>query len=229
MDVGELGRFDLTPQEAIDVQRRLRDRVVREDDFDVWPPRLVAGADLAYSRMGGTVVGAVSVLSFPALALVEEASAVRPVTFPYVPGLLSFREVPAIAAAFAKLTHRPGVVFFDGHGLAHPRRFGLASHAGLLLGVVSIGEGKTILAGEVAASLGEARGSTAPLVADGETIGVALRTRANVAPVYVSVGHRVSLATAVRLTLDCAPRYRICEPIRRAHTLATRLRSELDT
>lgn len=228
MEIGEPDRFDLTPKEAAALQRRLRDRVVDEDDFERWPPRLIAGADVAYSTLIGVVVGAVSVMSFPELALVEEAGATQPAAFPYVPGLLSFREVPAIVAAFEKLTHKPEVVLFDGHGFAHPRRFGLASHGGLRLGVVSVGVAKSILTGRPDAPLGEARGSKVPLTADGEVVGVALRTRARVAPVYVSVGHRVSLGTAASLALDCAPRYRICEPIRRAHALASKERSRME-
>lgn len=221
-------QFDGTPKEAVEVQKRLRAQLVATDDFDVWPPRLVAGADVAYSKRAKTMVGVVTLFLFPELEPIEDVHDVREATFPYVPGLLAFREMPAIASAFSKLSLRPDVILFDAHGYAHPRRFGLASYGGLVLGVPSIGVAKTILVGQLGGPLPAERGATAPLVDDGEVIGVALRTRTAVRPVYVSVGHRVSLETAVKLVLDCAPRYRLCEPIRRAHNLAAEIRREVE-
>jgi deoxyribonuclease V len=146
------------------------------------------------------------------------------VDFPYVPGLLSFRELPPLSAAWEKLSVSPDVVIFDAHGLAHPRRFGLASHGGLLFEVPSIGAAKSVLVGEHG-DLGESKGATAPLIHGGEEVGVALRTRTEISPVFVSPGHRMDLPTAVRVVLAASPCYRIPEPIRRAHRLSNLLRT----
>ncbi|RJQ54919.1 MAG: deoxyribonuclease V [Actinobacteria bacterium] len=214
------GTYWIEPKEAVRVQRELAGKVVREDRFDTWPPCLTGGADVSYSKKTQLLAGVVTVLSFPRLERLEHACVVQPSRFPYVPGLLAFREVPAIEAAFSRLEAKPDVLLFDGHGYAHPRRFGLASYAGLLLDVPTIGVAKTILVGEVEGRLGEKRGSSAPLVDKGDVIGVALRTRDGVRPVYVSEGHRVSLETAIELVLACSPKYRLSEPIRWAHTLS---------
>jgi deoxyribonuclease V len=146
-----------------------------------------------------------------------------PIAFPYVPGLLSFRELPPLAVAWARLERRPDVLIFDGAGYAHPRRFGLACHGGVLFDVPSIGCAKSILVG-THGPLGEERGASAPLVDRGEVVGMAVRTRARVKPVYVSVGHRMDLPTAVALVLRMTAGYREPETTRRAHQLVTRLR-----
>jgi deoxyribonuclease V len=208
-----------TPAEAAEIQERLRGRVLAEDDFGV--VRTVAGVDAAIGA--DRVVAAVVVLSFPALGVIDAATAERPLEFPYVPGLLAFREMPAIRDAFARLEARPDLVFVDGHGYAHPRRFGIACMLGVELDLPAIGIGKSLLVGAHRAP-GGLRGSRAALRDGGELIGYALRTRDGVRPVYVSVGHRIGLASALELTLRTCRRYRLPEPIREAHQLAGRIK-----
>ena len=216
-----LHRWDLSPRKAAAVQRELRSQLVLEDRLG--RVRLVAGADIALDRREKLGFGGVVVFSFPDMRLVEFATAVRPLTFPYVPGLLAFREAPVLLAAFERLSSRPDVVVFDAHGYAHPRRMGLASHLGLVLDVPSIGCAKSVLVGRYEEP-GEERGSWSPLVDGGETIGAAVRTRARVRPVFVSVGHRVSLSTAVGLILSCSSGYRVPVPTREADKLVGRLK-----
>jgi deoxyribonuclease V len=213
-----LHRWDLSPRAAIALQAELRDRVVRAGRLA--GVRHVAGVDVGFERNGAVTRAAVAVLAFPGLELVDKAVVRRPTRFPYVPGLLSFREAPAVLAAFARLRVAPDLIFYDGHGIAHPRRFGIASHVGLLLDTPSIGVAKTRLVGEHRAPT-DRRGGRAPLVDAGETIGAVLRTRAGVKPVYVSIGHRISLAAAVRWTMACVTRYRLPQTTRWAHRLAS--------
>lgn len=207
-----------TPAEAIAVQNSLRRRVVAEDRLSV--VRYVAGLDVGPVEKGALVRAAVAVLSFPDLKTADQVVARRPASFPYIPGLLSFREIPALLDALAKLGAPPDLLLCDGQGLAHPRRFGLACHLGVLTGIPSIGVAKSLLVGEHG-PLPHARGSWRPLVHKGEVVGAALRTRAGVAPVYVSIGHKLSLATAIDYVLACAPRYRLPETTRAAHRLAS--------
>ena len=213
--------WDLAPGAARELQRELAERVVLEV-----PPGLrmerVAGLDVSMERFGDTGYGGIVVLEMEGLETVEEATAVRPLGFPYVPGLLSFRELPVLEAAWERLETRPDVLVFDGQGVAHPRRLGLASHGGLLFGVPSVGCAKSILVGRHG-PLGEERGSTAPLEHRGEVVGMAVRTRTRVKPVYVSPGHRMDLETAVELVLRLS-RYREPETTRRAHRLVNELR-----
>jgi deoxyribonuclease V len=214
----KLHDWDLTPKQAIALQARLRNRVDRADRIGV--VRRIAGVDVGFEREGAVTRAAVAVLAFPELALVEQAIVRRPTRFPYVPGLLSFREAPAVLAAFARLRAAPDLILYDGQGVAHPRRFGIASHLGVLLDAPTIGVAKTRLIGEYSA-LPARRGAWVPLLDDGETIGAVLRTRAGIRPVYVSTGHRVSLESAVRWVIACAPKYRLPETTRWAHRLAS--------
>jgi deoxyribonuclease V len=185
----------------------------------VGPVRRVAGVDVGFENDGKVTRAAVAVLDFPGLALAGRA--VRESTrFPYIPGLLSFREAPAVLAAFKRLRAAPDLVLYDGQGIAHPRRFGIASHVGLLLDIPTIGVAKTRLVGEHR-RLPERKGAWVPLVERGETIGAVLRTRAGVTPLYVSIGHRVSLEAAVRWVMACTTRYRLPETTRWAHHLAS--------
>jgi deoxyribonuclease V len=211
-----------SPRDAIDLQRRLRERVVRHTP-DGFQARLVAGADISIARESTHGYAGVVVIEAATLRTVDEATAAVEITFPYIPGLLSFRELPAVARAWDGLTRRPDVLIFDGVGYAHPRRFGLACHGGVLLGVPSIGCAKSILVGHHP-QLGAERGSTAPLVDRGEVVGMAVRTRANVRPVYVSVGHLMDLPTAVSIVLSMTAGYREPETTRRAHRLVNELR-----
>lgn len=216
-------RWDLNPREAIALQRRLRSGLILRGGPRA--PRLVAGADVAYAKERGRCYAAVVVLSLPGLRVVEEASAERAVTFPYVPGLLSFREGPAVIAALARLRCRPDLIMFDAQGYAHPRRFGLASHLGYLLDTASIGCAKSILVGEYE-GLGEKAESFAWLVDRGERVGAALRTRAGVRPVYVSPGHRVGFRRALRLAMMTVGKFRVPEPTRLADIAVARLKRE---
>jgi deoxyribonuclease V len=212
-----LHRWPRSPRQAIALQEKLRAKVEGRDRMG--RVRHVAGADVAFEKGGAVTRAAVVVLSFPDLELEDWAVARRPTRFPYVPGLLSFREAPAVLAAWRKLRILPDLLLCDGQGIAHPRRFGLASHLGLLLDVPTIGAAKSRLVG-VHEEPGNEKGDWAPLVDDGETVGAALRTRAGVKPIYVSVGHRVTLKTAIRYVLACAPRYRLPETTRLADKLS---------
>jgi deoxyribonuclease V len=214
----------LTVAEARALQERLRGEVSERDELPA-RVRFVAGADVSYDRGSPVLFAAVVVLDASSLARVEVAAVSGRATFPYLPGYLSFRELPPLLEAFAKLRTRPDLVICDGHGRAHPRRFGLACHLGLALDLPAIGVAKSRLVGEHREP-GSRRGAHAALRDGGEVIGEVVRTQPFVAPVYVSVGHRVSLATARRLALRFAPRFRLPEPTRAAHVEVNRLRRE---
>lgn len=206
-------RWDVTPAEARGIQLALRDRVELRDRLG--KVGRVAGADVALDLGKGQAVAGVVVYSFPTLEELERVSARRPLTFPYIPGLLSFREMPAILAAFEKVRNDPDLIFYDGHGYAHPRRFGIACHLGVVLDRPTIGCAKSRLVGKHGEPPAE-RGGWAPLEDKGERIGAVLRTRAHVKPVYVSQGHRVSLERAIEMVLAVSDGYRIPRPTRDA-------------
>jgi deoxyribonuclease V len=210
--------WSMTPREAVELQRRLAPRVVVAPPRRA--PRTVAGLDVSVGRFEKTCRAGAVLLEIDTLRVLARSRVTRPVPFPYVPGLLSFREVPVLLDALAELPSPPDVLVVDGQGLAHPRRFGLACHLGLWCDLPAIGVAKSILCG-THDTLGPSRGAAAPLVHGGETVGVALRTRAHVKPVYVSVGHRFDLPSAVALALRLAPRYRLVEPVRQAHALVS--------
>jgi deoxyribonuclease V len=219
----DLHRWDVTPAEARDIQLRLRERMERQDR--IGKVRHVAGADIALELAGrgswrtgeGRAIAGVIVYRFPEMEEVERASSIQPLRFPYVPGLLSFREIPALLAAFELLRTSPDLIFCDGQGYAHPRRFGLASHLGVVLDVPSIGVAKSLLIGECREP-GRRAGSTAALIdaATSEQIGAAVRTATGVKPVYVSTGNRISLARAIEFTMAVADGFRIPRPTREA-------------
>lgn len=200
------------------VQEALRSQVVREDRFG--PVHTVAGVDVGFVDGGRTTRAAVAVLAFPGLEPVAQAISHRPTCFPYIPGYLSFRELPAVLEALDRLTRLPDLILCDGQGIAHPRRFGLACHLGVLTDIPCIGVAKSRLTG-THAELPVDKGRWVALRDKGETIGAVLRTRARVSPVYVSIGHRVSLRTAIDYTLRCTTRYRLPETTRHAHRLAS--------
>jgi deoxyribonuclease V len=208
--------WNISPSEAISLQKKLAEKVICTDEFEK-PVRKIAGVDLGYKQDKGHAV--VVVLSFPELEILEISEATLPVRFPYIPGLLSFRETPVVIEALKKLRHEPDLIFCDGQGIAHPRRFGIACHVGLLTQKPAIGVAKSILVGNFE-NLGTRRGEFAHLVYKNEVVGVALRTRDNVKPVYVSVGHKISLETAIQFTLRCSKNKRLPEPIRLADKLA---------
>lgn len=215
-------RWDVTVPEAVGIQRQLADRLVLAPP-PAFAPRLVAGADLSMERQGSRGYAGIVVIDADTMETVDQATAEVELKFPYVPGLLSFRELPAIAEAWKGLARLPDVLIFDGSGYAHPRRFGLACHGGITFGVPSIGCAKSILVGKYE-GLGKERGATAPLVHRAETVGMAVRTRSGVQPVYVSVGDHMDLDTAVTIVLRMATRYREPETTRRAHRLVNDLR-----
>ncbi len=210
--------WNLSPAEAMAVQRELRARVILADRLG--PVRRVAGVDVGFEADGAVTRAAVAVLGYPQLELLETALARRPTEFPYVPGLLSFRELPAVLDALAQLRDPPDLLLCDGQGIAHPRRLGIASHLGLLVDIPGIGVAKTRLCGVYADPPNE-RGAWTPLRANGETIGAVLRTRPGVKPLYISSGHRISLETAIDYVMACCTRYRLPETTRWAHRLAS--------
>ncbi|MGN9790152.1 endonuclease V [Streptomyces sp. OZ13] len=214
--------WPVNEEEALAVQDELRTRVVLDEPGPPVGTGLVTGVDVAYDDDRDVVAAAAVVLDAATLAVVEEATAIGRITFPYVPGLLAFREIPTVLAALESLTAGPGLVVCDGYGRAHPRRFGLASHLGVLTGLPSIGVAKNPFVftyGE----LGDGRGDFAPLLADdGEEVGRALRTQRGVKPVFVSAGHRVTLDAACAHTLRLAPEFRVPETTRRADALCRR-------
>ncbi len=209
--------FRLSVQEAVAEQRRLASYV--EERPLAAPPRTVAGYDL--SIRGGHARAAAVVVDSEMMDTVDAAVVETEITFPYVPGLLSFREAPAVLAAHNALHVAPDLMMLDGRGRAHPRRFGIACHVGLIVGLPAVGIAKSLLVGK-GAEPGRNRGDTAPIVHRGEDVGVALRTRAGVTPVYVSIGNLITLEEAADLALRLAPHLRIPEPTRRAHILAGR-------
>ena len=213
--------WDVTPAQARAIQEQLRERILRRDDFT--QVETVAGLDVGFEERGKVTRAAVVLLRFPDLVPLDHALARRPTSFPYVPGLLSFREIPAVLDALTDLGAKPDLLLCDGQGYAHPRRFGLACHLGLLTGLPSIGVAKSRLIGEHG-SLREEKGVHTWLWHEGEVIGALLRTRARVRPLYVSAGHRISLETALHYVLACTTRYRLPETTRQAHRLASQMK-----
>lgn len=210
--------WDLSPDAAVQLQLQLKSKIVTVDQLG--SVRSVAGVDVGFEDSGNTTRAAVAVLSFPDLQVIERTIARRPTSFPYVPGLLSFREVPAVLDALERLRSLPDLLLCDGQGTAHPRRFGIACHLGLLTDLPAIGVGKSLLVGKHA-EVPDDKGAWQPLIDKGETIGAVLRTRPGTKPLYISPGHRVSLATAIDYVRRCTTRYRLPETTRFAHKLAS--------
>lgn len=210
--------WDVSPKEAIEIQKSLAENVRMEDDFD--EIRTVAGVDVGFEDDNTVTRAAVVVLDIETLEPVTSAVARLPTTFPYVPGLLSFREVPAVLEAMKQLLVRPDLLLCDGQGIAHPRRLGIAAHLGLLVDIPAVGVAKSRLTGTYG-ELPREKGATVPLMDKGEQIGVVLRTRTNVKPLYISPGYRISIKTARELVMKCVTRYRLPETTRRAHKLAS--------
>ena len=209
--------WDVTVEEAMDIQRRLAPMAHAAPPIALDTVRLVAGVDVSYADRAR---GAVVVLRYPEMEVVEQATAARDDAFPYVPGLLSFREVPVALDALARLRVTPDVLICDGQGYAHPSRFGLACHLGLVTGIASVGCAKTWLIGAYSQPR-EELGDRSPLLADDEIIGMALRSRSHTRPLYVSAGYRMTLEQAVEVVMRSLRGYRLPEPIRAADHLAT--------
>lgn len=219
MNIKPLHGWNLTAQDAVEIQKQLAYEVVTEDKLE-FPIKTVAGIDLGYDAASNICRAVVVVLKFPELELIESQEAKMPIQFPYVPGLLSFRETPAAIRALEKLKTAPDLILCDGQGIAHPRFFGVACHIGVIADVPTIGVAKSLLVGKFD-ELGIQRGSFSPLVFKNREIGAVLRTKDKVQPVYVSVGHRISLMTALDYVLQCAPKYRLPETTRLADQMAS--------
>ena len=204
----------LSLEKARRLQLLLAEKVIRVDCLPD-PVRCVAGVDVAYTKAES--IGAVAVFDYGSMKPVEERTSQQITRFPYVPTLLSFRELPPAVSAIRKLRTKPDVFLVDGHGLAHPRHLGFASHLGLVLDAPTIGVAKSLLCGEVEETKNV---HWRPIIFEGETVGAAVFTRLDAKPVYVSIGHKVALETAIKIVLHCAGRYRVPEPIREAHLTA---------
>ncbi len=218
MAIGLHHSWNLSPAEARALQRELAPRVERADRLGAI--EYLAGVDVGFEADGRVTRAAVAVLRARDLSLADSAIARLPTAFPYVPGLLSFREAPAVLEALANLRVQPDLLLCDGQGIAHPRRLGIAAHLGLLTGLPAIGVAKSRLLGEHG-PVPEAKGQWTPLLDKGEPIGAVLRTRLRVAPLYVSIGHRIGLETAIHWVMACITRYRLPETTRQAHRLAS--------
>lgn len=219
MKISQRHTWQLTLDEAIAIQEQLQAEVITEDKFKE-PVEYVAGVDMGFEAEGTISRAAVAVLSFPDLQVIETSLAYRPTTFPYIPGFLSFREIPAVLDALEKITTIPDIILCDGQGIAHPRRFGIACHLGVLVDIPTIGVAKSLLVGKHEI-VPETKGSWQPLIHKGETIGAVVRSRTQVKPLYISSGHRVSLPTAIDYVLRCTPKYRLPETTRIADKLAS--------
>jgi deoxyribonuclease V len=217
MNIPHLHDWNIPPDKAIALQKRLVGQVVFDRPIDINSVKYVAGVDVSVKE--NISHAAVVVVTFPELTPVETVTASQPTPFPYIPGLLSFREGPVLEEAFGKLENEPDVFIFDGMGRAHPRRIGIATHMGLWLNKPTIGCGKTLLIGKYVEP-GSEKGAFTDLIDKGERIGVTLRTREATKPVFISAGHLADLSTSIEMVMRCAPKYRLPEPIRLAHNAA---------
>ncbi|MBE9129474.1 deoxyribonuclease V [Coleofasciculus sp. LEGE 07081] len=218
MEIHQRHPWPLTAEEAIAIQEKLRGEIITSDELGM--VNCVAGVDVGFEENGAISRAAVAVLSFPDLQLIEQAIAKCPTTFPYIPGFLSFREVPVVLAALEKISTTPDLILCDGQGTAHPRRFGLACHLGLLINIPTIGAAKSLLVGKHE-ELPLEKGSWQPLRYRGDVVGAVVRSRTGVKPMYVSPGHRISLTTAIDYVLRCTTKYRLPETTRWADKLAS--------
>ncbi|MEW5944650.1 MAG: endonuclease V [bacterium] len=223
MRVRRVHRWDVSPAEAVEIQKRLAPAAVAEDRFDPCSVTSVAGVDVSYSKGDRRFFACVVVAAFPGMEVLEARYAAGEAAFPYVPGLLVFREGPTVTKVLEAVEREPDVIVFDGHGVSHPRGIGIATHMGILLGKPTIGCAKRKLVGEYEEPP-RAEGAAAPLTWRGREVGTALRTRAGAAPVFVSAGHMISLSTAARLVMESVRGRRLPEPTRLAHVYSNRFR-----
>ncbi|MCE3235757.1 MAG: nfi [Vampirovibrio sp.] len=227
MDIPTQWLYPASLEDAAQVQRLLAEKVVREDQLPAI--ERIGGLDVSNNLRDpeNWVYASVASLGFPALKLMETTCAKVQSTLPYMPGFLAFREVPALVEAYGQLQIKPDLLMVDGHGISHPRGLGIASHLGVLLNCPTIGVAKSILVGKPLSEPGNQVGDYVPLVWRGNTLGAVLRTRPNVAPVYISTGHKISLETAIEWVVRCLTRYRLPEPTRQAHQAANNCRKGL--
>lgn len=214
---------NLSPAQAIELQNQLRKQIKIEPLEK--PIQTIAGADISFNKYEETVYAGIIVLSFPDLKEVAKSTVISKTTFPYVPGLLSFREIPALMLAWNQLSIKPDLLVLDGQGIAHPRRMGIATHFGLVTNSPTLGCAKSLLTGKFE-TLPETAGSQSLLYDQGEIIGAALRTKTNVNPVFISPGHRINLEQSLEIIKQCVAGYRIPEPTRKAHLLVNQIRTE---
>jgi len=210
--------WDMTPKRAIAIQEQLSAHVITHDCFN--QINHVAGVDVGFEQQGQITRAAIVVLAFPSLDLIESELVRKRTTMPYIPGLLAFRELPAVLAGLKRIKRFPDLFLCDGQGIAHPRRFGIASHLGVLTDTPSIGVGKSRLVG-AHKSVPEEKGAWSPLIDKKERVGAVLRTRKGVKPIFISIGHRMSLKSAIEYVLACTPKYRLPETTRQADKLAS--------
>lgn len=221
MKINRLHDWDVSPKEAVQIQRELAAKVIASPINK--PVKTIAGADISYDKKSNTLFAAVLIFYYPGMELLEISTAISEADFPYVPGLLSFREIPPLIKCFEKISDPPDVILCDSQGIAHPRRFGLASHLGLVLNTPAIGCAKSRLIGG-GDEPGRERGSKTSLTDKGEKIGSILRTKTGIKPLYISTGHLIDLDSAVDMVLSCFGGYRLPEPTRRAHLEVNKLR-----
>jgi deoxyribonuclease V len=221
MNIPLLHPWKVSPREAIRIQEKLRKKLrLRAPTI---PIRKIAAGDVSYSRLNDMTYAAFLLFTYPDLTPLESASAKGRVSFPYIPGLLTFREAPTLLEAFSRLKARPDLILIDGQGIAHPRSMGIAAHIGLILNLPAIGCAKSRLIG-FHGNLGPGRGSALPLVAGDRTVGMVVRTRDGVRPVYVSPGHKMDMDTSLKIILSLCRGYRLPEPLRQAHIFVNQLR-----
>lgn len=217
-----LHSWEVTPKEAIKLQKELKGRVSLEKSFN--KIEKIAGADVSYYK--NKMIAGIVILKFPQLKIIERQSFISPVNFPYIPGLLTFREGPSLLAAFKKIKNEPDIILFDGQGIAHPRRMGIATHLGLFLDKPTIGCAKSKLSGNYK-DLGEKKGNYSFLREEKEIIGAVLRTRKKVKPIFVSPGHKIDLHNSIEIVLKCTDKYKLPVPVREAHLFVNQLKSNL--
>lgn len=224
MKIHHLHPWEVSPKEAVRLQEKVRP-LLKISPLPINFITTVAGADISYCKKKNILYAGVVILSFPDLRIITQTGDQQRATFPYVPGLLSFREAPSLLKVLAEINEEPQIMFFDGQGIAHPRGMGLASHLGLFLDIPTIGCAKTKLIGSFS-EVGNAKGDSSYLVYKGKKVGAVLRTRSGVKPIFVSPGHKIDIGTALKLTLACTTRYRLPEPTRLAHLLVNRMRCQ---
>jgi deoxyribonuclease V len=222
VDIKELHPWNVSPKEAVEIQKQVQPRVSLKDHPG--PIRYVAGTDVSFSLTDDAIWAGVVVVGYPGLEPVEKRWAQGKAAYPYIPGLLSFREIPVLASALTKLRTIPDLILCDGQGIAHPRGLGLATHLGLMVNCPTIGCAKSRLVGSYS-RLGERKGASAKMLHDGRVVGAALRTRDGVKPIFISAGNNITLKQSLRIVFRCCPKYRVPEPIRMAHLLVSQLRT----
>lgn len=218
-----LHSFKVSPEEAVQLQRKLKKKISLNNSFN--KIKRVAGADVSYYK--NMMIAGIIILKFPQLKTIERQYSVCPANFPYIPGLLTFREGPSLLAAFKKINNEPDIILFDGQGIAHPRRMGIATHLGLFLDKPAIGCAKSRLSGEYI-PVGEEKGDYTLLREDKEVLGAVLRTRRRTKPIFVSPGNKIDLLTSIDIVLKCTDKYRLPIPVREAHIFVNEIRSSLE-